>query len=111
MRGDYDPANFSGGEKNSQACLPTEEEDRKMYECTERILGKYGYRRYEISNYALPGKECRHNTGYWTHVPYLGFGAAAASFVPDEENGRWLRYRNKEKLNYYEENYEEQEVL
>ena len=56
-----------------------------MYVRTGEILAAHGYRRYEISNYALPGRECRHNTGYWTHVPYLGFGAAAASFVPSED--------------------------
>ena len=56
-----------------------------MYVRTGEILGEAGYHRYEISNYALPGRECRHNIGYWTHVPYLGFGAAAASFVPAED--------------------------
>ena len=59
--------------------LPTEEDDRQMYHDTEKILSEFGMKRYEISNYSLPGYECRHNVGYWTRKPYLGFGIAAAS--------------------------------
>ena len=79
------------GEKNGKASgllsakklpLPTEEEDRIMYHDTKKILLSSGYERYEVSNYALPGKACRHNIGYWTGVPYIGFGAAAASCLP-----------------------------
>ena len=91
--------------------LPSEEEERTMYVRTGEILGDSGYHRYEISNYALPGRECRHNTGYWTHVPYLGFGAAAASFVPDESGSSMLRYKNAGSADYLNMPYEEQEVL
>ena len=90
--------------------LPGEEEERRMYERTGEILSEAGFRRYEISNYALPGKECRHNIGYWSHVPYIGFGAAAASFVPAEE-GVMLRYKNASSLDYLSRPYEEQERL
>ena len=61
--------------------LPDEETDRKMYRFTREFLAQYGYERYEISNYALPGRQCRHNSGYWTGHPYLGFGIGAASYV------------------------------
>ena len=61
--------------------LPDEETDRKMYHYTREYLAQHGYGRYEISNYALKGRECRHNSGYWTGHPYLGFGIGAASFV------------------------------
>ncbi len=91
--------------------LPDEETERAMYERTEAILSREGYRRYEISNYAKPGHECRHNIGYWTHVPYLGFGAAAASFVPGETDGLMLRYKNVSDLAYLSCAYEEQERL
>ena len=64
--------------------LPDEETDRAMYEETKRILESHGYRRYEISNYALPGFECRHNIGYWTRTEYVGFGIGAASLVKEE---------------------------
>ncbi len=60
--------------------LPDEDTERKMYYATKEVLGKAGYMRYEISNYAVSGKECRHNTGYWERKPYMGFGLAAASF-------------------------------
>lgn len=71
--------------------LPTEEEERQMYELTGDLLGKSGYHRYEISNYARPGFECRHNIVYWERGNYLGFGLGAASFV---ENCRFTKKRN-----------------
>ena len=46
--------------------------------------GRRGYRRYEISNYALPGRRCRHNLCYWTRGEYLGLGLAAHSFMGGE---------------------------
>ena len=63
--------------------LPTEDTERQMYEETEEILLKKGYHRYEISNYAKEGYACRHNCGYWTRVPYLGFGIGAASLMEE----------------------------
>lgn len=100
-----------GPEGTRQDELPSEEDERLMYTRTGEVLGEAGYHRYEISNYALPGRECRHNAGYWTHVPYLGFGAAAASFVPSEEEGVMLRYKNASSLDYLGKPYEEQETL
>lgn len=66
---------FSKGEG-----LPDEDEERRMYYDTKRILHENGYERYEISNYAKSGYECRHNIGYWTGKQYIGFGLAAASY-------------------------------
>lgn len=66
--------------------LPDEDTERRMYERTEAILSEYGYHRYEISNYALPGYECRHNLGYWDRREYLGIGDGAASFFAGK---RW----------------------
>jgi len=66
--------------------LPDEDLEREMYLRTKEILSQYGYLRYEISNYALKGFECRHNEVYWRRGNYLGFGSAAASMV---ENTRW----------------------
>lgn len=60
--------------------LPTEETERRMYRLAGRRLPEAGYARYEISNYARPGFACRHNIGYWTGVPYLGFGLSASSY-------------------------------
>lgn len=68
--------------------LPDEDAERRMYYDTERILGEAGYHRYEISNYAKPGYECRHNKGYWTGTEYLGLGLGASSYINvRRENG------------------------
>ena len=61
--------------------LPGEEEERQMYRDTVEILKSYGYHRYEISNYAKEGYECRHNLGYWNRREYLGIGSGAASLI------------------------------
>jgi len=45
-------------------------------------LSSVGYSHYEISNFALPGYEARHNSAYWRHVPYVGFGPGAHSYLP-----------------------------
>lgn len=75
----------------SEADLPSEELDREMYAATGRILEEDGYHRYEISNYARKGFECRHNSGYWRRVPYLGFGLGASSLF---EETRWKNEAN-----------------
>lgn len=64
--------------------LPTEYEEETMYDMLNEILPQQGYRRYEISNYAQPGCQCRHNLKYWRYLPYRGVGAAAHSFYPYE---------------------------
>ena len=74
--------------------LPDEETERQMYEQTKEILHRYGYERYEISNYAKKGKECRHNIGYWRRIPYLGFGVGAASLFDEQ---RWSNLRDRKK--------------
>ena len=61
--------------------LPSEESERAMYELTGELLTDYGYERYEISNYAKAGYECRHNIGYWTGEEYLGAGLGASSYI------------------------------
>ncbi len=52
----------------------------EMYNLITHFLKEHGYRHYELSNYALPGYESRHNTGYWTGRPYLGIGPSAHSY-------------------------------
>jgi oxygen-independent coproporphyrinogen-3 oxidase len=59
-----------------------------MIEMGQHLLETQGYERYEISNYAIPGKECRHNLGYWRGEEYVGVGAGAHSFV------KGVRWRN-----------------
>lgn len=61
--------------------LPDEETSREIYLWTGRFLKEVGYEQYEISNYAKPGKESRHNLKYWERGDYLGLGLGAASMV------------------------------
>lgn len=84
--------------------LPSEEEERRMYELTREMLERKGYHRYEISNYALPGRECRHNITYWRRGDYLGFGLGAASLMGNcrfvkpgdlTEYGKMLQRQNR----------------
>ena len=65
--------------------LPGEEEERQMYAAAEEILGKAGFDRYEISNFACPGTESVHNTGTWLRRRYEGFGLGASSLVGERD--------------------------
>ena len=58
-----------------------EETERTMYDTLIDRLEAAGYEHYEISNFAKPGYRSRHNSSYWTGIPYIGFGAAAHSFT------------------------------
>jgi oxygen-independent coproporphyrinogen-3 oxidase len=69
-----------GGDRYSAAKVPTDEEMAESYEYACDVLEKAGYHHYEISNWAKPGHESRHNLKYWQRQPYLGFGAGAHSF-------------------------------
>lgn len=69
------------GSEEGRKLLPDEDSEREMYHETKRFLQDCGYERYEISNYAKPGRACRHNIGYWTGVPYLGLGLGASSYM------------------------------
>lgn len=60
--------------------IPEESDYAQFYTEAEALLDDAGYGHYEISNWALPGRECRHNLGYWSGVPYRGFGVGAHSF-------------------------------
>ncbi len=80
--------------------LPDEDTERLMYEDTRRILKEYGYHRYEISNYAKEGFECRHNLGYWERAEYLGIGTGAASLI---ENRRFTEGEEPEILSQEEQ--------
>lgn len=74
-----------------ELAFPSEDEDRAFYELTGKLLAENNYMRYEISNYAQPGYECRHNQVYWTRGDYVGFGPGAASMVNDV---RWSNPRS-----------------
>ncbi|GAA0078751.1 radical SAM family heme chaperone HemW [Clostridium sp. CTA-5] len=61
--------------------LPIEDEERKMYSYTKKILSSNGYNQYEISNFSINNKECFHNKVYWKMEEYLGLGVSASSFI------------------------------
>ncbi|MDF5728724.1 MAG: radical SAM family heme chaperone HemW [Rhizonema sp. PD38] len=77
--------------------LPADEATVKMYQMAEQVFKTAGYEHYEISNYAQPGHQCRHNRVYWENRPYYGFGMGAASYV---EGKRFTRPRKK--AEYYQ---------
>lgn len=67
-----------------------EELSATLFEATMQRITQAGYKQYELSNYALPGQECRHNSGYWEGKAYLGLGAGAHSYLSKKPFGsRW----------------------
>lgn len=70
-------------QKNGQPTmeLPNEDQAYELMKRAQQELIAHGFCQYEISNYSKPGKECRHNIGYWTRKTYVGMGAGAASLI------------------------------
>jgi len=77
---------LQGGGRYSAGAVPREDEMAEFYEMAQESLRGAGYHHYEISNWAKPGFESKHNLKYWRREPYLGFGAGAHSFSGRE---RW----------------------
>lgn len=74
------PAHISCYQMMGRWADSDEERCRRQYRLLQQRLLASGFLQYEISNYALPGCESRHNSAYWSREPYLGFGAGAHSF-------------------------------
>ncbi len=76
--------------------LPSEEEQAEMDDMVRSVTEENNFMRYEISNYAKKGHECKHNVRYWTRAEYRGFGLSAASLVKNRRfaNTRELVYIN-----------------
>jgi len=74
---------------------PNDELERELFEITMKTLTGAGYRHYEISNFARPGCECRHNIAYWEGADYLGLGPSAVSTIGLR---RWTEGGNEEQL-------------
>jgi len=72
---------FALMEEQGRLMLPDEDVEEAMYDVTTQLLPKFGFMRYEISNFAQAGYECAHNLKYWQYKPYVGVGAAAHSFI------------------------------
>lgn len=89
------------GEKTSAGLYrePSDELCAAQYALLQQMLSEAGYEQYEVSNFALPGRQAIHNSGYWERLPYIGLGPGAHSFdgdrrrswnVPDVET--YVRY-------------------
>jgi len=72
---------LQGGSRYSARDIPPEDDMASFYETAQEHLRAADYHHYEISNWAKPGYESRHNLKYWRREPYLGFGAGAHSFA------------------------------
>lgn len=81
--------------------LPSEDEERAMYDATLSTLSQHGFQQYEISNFALPGYDCQHNLGYWRQIPYLGLGASASSMLISSPTPAYTRIANPATLQGY----------
>lgn len=73
--------------------LPDDELALSLFNHTRQMLQHAGYAAYEISNFARPGRQCRHNDGYWRYHDYIGIGAGAAG-KRDTDGGGIRRYGN-----------------
>lgn len=86
---------FGDMRKAGKLILPDENEMDEIDRITKDTLVQHKYQRYEVSNFAREGHECRHNKGYWTGIPYLGFGLGASSYFEG------VRYRNQSDMYQY----------
>jgi oxygen-independent coproporphyrinogen-3 oxidase len=77
-----------------QLAVADEDLSAEMYEAAMDLTEAAGLRQYEISNFAVPGRECRHNLIYWRNEDYLGFGVSAAS---SQAGVRWTNTRDRGK--------------
>ncbi len=74
------------GDFSIKTNMPDEDKIIEMYEHTIDYLTSEGYLHYEISNFALPGNQCRHNLNYWDRGEYFGAGLGAHSFINAERS-------------------------
>jgi len=80
---------------NGTLKLPKEEKTLGMYNFAYKYLNSCGYKRYEVSNFAKPGFECKHNMNTWQMREYIGFGAGAHGYLDGK------RYSNVEQIEDY----------
>lgn len=88
--------------------IPNDDEQADMYTMINDFLGKKGYKRYEISNFAIPGYESRHNLNYWNNNEYYGFGLASHGYV---DGTRYSKSQIFDKYINNPTNFENKQVL
>ncbi len=74
--------------------IQDEDYDAELYQITIDFFEQHGFMQYEVSNFAKPGFECRHNNAYWQYHEYISFGPSVHSFV---ENKRWWNFSSLKK--------------
>lgn len=75
--------------------LPSEDDEADMYELAMETMAEHGREQYEVSNYAIPGFQSRHNLTYWRNGSYFGFGAGAHGYIAGK------RYNNHGPIQHY----------
>ncbi|XDD41785.1 radical SAM family heme chaperone HemW [Leptospira sp. WS60.C2] len=96
---------YSRDVKDLKKSEPEEQLQSKILVTLPELMGKHGYRWYEVSNYAKPGFESRHNLKYWTFEPYLGIGPGAHGMIEGNRYGNPRNaklYQRKTPSNQYE---------
>lgn len=97
-----------GAIERGELRLPSDDAVARMYEETRAALARAGYRQYEISNFARPGQECRHNIKYWSREGYAGLGPSAHGLLFPRDNDRLgMRTANPPSLIDYRRRIEE----
>ncbi len=92
---------MAGGSKYHAHFVPNDELTADFYETACQRLNAAGVCQYEISNFARPGMESRHNLKYWTRQPYLGFGVDAHSMLHGSGKGEPVRFSTPDSLEEY----------
>lgn len=92
---------LAGGQRYHAHFVPDEDLTADLYENACQKLDGAGIKQYEISNFARPGFESRHNLKYWTRQPYLGFGVDAHSMLPHRDRTSAIRFSNSDSLEKY----------
>ncbi len=93
---------IAGGTKYHAHFVPDDDLTADFYSTACERLDRAGIRQYEISNFALPGAESRHNLKYWTRQAYWGFGVDAHSMLPGKDGGSSaLRFATADSLEQY----------
>jgi oxygen-independent coproporphyrinogen-3 oxidase len=85
---------LAGAIADGREIPPDEAVAAAVFSALPEWLAQAGLQRYEVSNHARPGHECRHNLAIWSGSFYIGLGAGAHGFLPDPEGGAGVRYAN-----------------
>jgi oxygen-independent coproporphyrinogen-3 oxidase len=92
---------IAGGQKYHAHSVPDDDLTADFYEAACERLNSAGIEQYEISNFASPSLESKHNLKYWTRQPYLGFGVDAHSMLLSARDSGGIRFSNSDALEKY----------